>query len=107
MIYPKIIFYKYKWYISYVLNIFFIFEDGGRKMSAAGQKNAKEDKKGDKGKGGKAPAPQAEEEEDQGPPPPLEVQIAVRLHHWKTAMDSLKEEEEKNKAMAEEQQQGW
>ncbi|XP_078335232.1 uncharacterized protein LOC111135443 isoform X1 [Crassostrea virginica] len=81
-------------------------KDGGRKMSAAGQKNAKEDKKGDKGKGGKAPAPQAEEEEDQGPPPPLEVQIAVRLHHWKTAMDSLKEEEEKNKAMAEEQQQG-
>ncbi|XP_056009171.1 leucine-rich repeat-containing protein 43-like isoform X9 [Ostrea edulis] len=80
---------------------------GGRKLSAAGQKNAKDDKKGDKGKGGKAPAAQvAEEEEDQGPPPPLEVQIVVRLHHWKTAMDSLKEEEEKNKAMAEEQQQG-
>ncbi|XP_056009170.1 leucine-rich repeat-containing protein 43-like isoform X8 [Ostrea edulis] len=82
-------------------------KDGGRKLSAAGQKNAKDDKKGDKGKGGKAPAAQvAEEEEDQGPPPPLEVQIVVRLHHWKTAMDSLKEEEEKNKAMAEEQQQG-
>ncbi|XP_061166534.1 leucine-rich repeat-containing protein 43-like [Saccostrea echinata] len=80
---------------------------GGRKLSAAGQKNAKDDKKGDKGKGGKGPAAQVtEEEEDQGPPPPLEVQIAVRLHHWKTAMDSLKEEEEKNKAMAEEQQQG-
>eukprot|EP00105_Crassostrea_gigas_P041040 XP_019925188.1 PREDICTED: leucine-rich repeat-containing protein 43 isoform X4 [Crassostrea gigas] len=78
--------------------------DGGRKMSAAGQK--KDDKKGDKGKGGKAAAPAPEEEEDQGPPPPLEVQVAVRLHHWKTAMDSLKEEEEKNKAMAEEQQQG-
>ncbi|XP_034337502.2 leucine-rich repeat-containing protein 43 isoform X1 [Magallana gigas] len=77
---------------------------GGRKMSAAGQK--KDDKKGDKGKGGKAAAPAPEEEEDQGPPPPLEVQVAVRLHHWKTAMDSLKEEEEKNKAMAEEQQQG-
>eukprot|EP00105_Crassostrea_gigas_P041039 XP_019925187.1 PREDICTED: leucine-rich repeat-containing protein 43 isoform X2 [Crassostrea gigas] len=79
-------------------------KDGGRKMSAAGQK--KDDKKGDKGKGGKAAAPAPEEEEDQGPPPPLEVQVAVRLHHWKTAMDSLKEEEEKNKAMAEEQQQG-
>lgn len=28
------------------------------------------------------------------PPPPLEVHVKVRLHHWKTAMDSLKEDRE-------------
>ncbi|KAL3856249.1 hypothetical protein ACJMK2_011024 [Sinanodonta woodiana] len=64
-----------------------------RKPSASGAKG-KDDKK-DKGKGGKGPAPPQEEEEEPGPPPPLEVEIAFRLYHWKTARDSLKEEEER------------
>ena len=68
-----------------------------RKGSAT--KGGKDAKGNDKGKGGKG-APVAEEEEDTGPPPPLEVHISVNLHHWKTAMDSLKDEEERNKELA-------
>jgi hypothetical protein len=33
----------------------------------------------------------------------LEVEVKVRLHHWKTAIDSLKDEEEKNKTTEEQQ----
>lgn len=68
-----------------------------RKGSAA--KGGKDAKGGDKGKGGKGAPAVENEEEDQGPPPPLEVQISVNLHHWKTAMDSLKDEEERQKEL--------
>ena len=75
-------------------NVYFLDRKGSANK---GGKDA--GKGGDKGKGGKgAPAPEAEEE-DQGPPPPLEVQISVHLHHWKTAMDSLKDEEERQKEL--------
>ncbi|ESP04133.1 hypothetical protein LOTGIDRAFT_237548 [Lottia gigantea] len=53
----------------------------------------KDDKKG-KAKPSVAPV---EEGEETLPPPPLELQVSVDLHHWTTAMDSLKDEEEKNK----------
>ncbi|XP_005091563.1 leucine-rich repeat-containing protein 43 [Aplysia californica] len=53
------------------------------------------DKKGAKGK-------HAEEaEEEDLPPPPLELEVSVKLHHWVTAMDSVREEEEKNRALQE------
>ena len=35
------------------------------------------------------------EEEEAPPPPVLEVQVAIKLHHWKTAYDSMKEDEPK------------
>ncbi|XP_021349907.1 leucine-rich repeat-containing protein 43-like isoform X3 [Mizuhopecten yessoensis] len=75
-----------------------------RKNSAV--KGGKDDKKGDKGgKGGKAaPATVDEEGDEPAPPPPLEVEISVKLHHWRTAHDSLKEEEEKNRALEQQQQ---
>ncbi|KAK6190964.1 hypothetical protein SNE40_002720 [Patella caerulea] len=50
---------------------------------------------GDKKGKGKSTAPTVDEEEEALPQPPLEVEISVNLHHWKTAMDSLKDEEEK------------
>ena len=85
--------------------MFFLTE--GRRPSAAGKKDAgKDDKKGGKDKGGKVEPPVPEEEEVP-PPPPLETQVGLRLHHWKTAMDSLKEEEEKNKPEEEPVQQTW
>ncbi|KAK7475023.1 hypothetical protein BaRGS_00033704 [Batillaria attramentaria] len=58
----------------------------------------KDDKKGGKDAKGKGKAAPVEDEDDTPlPPPPLEVKVAVRLHHWTTAMDSLKEEEERSK----------
>ena len=46
-------------------------------------------------KGGKGGRHAEEAEEDDAPPPPLELEVSVRLHHWVTAMDSVKEEEER------------
>ncbi|XP_067681829.1 leucine-rich repeat-containing protein 43-like [Haliotis asinina] len=71
-----------------------IKRDKGKDAGKAGGKVKDGDKK-DGGKKGKvtAPTPTAEEGEDV-PPPPLEVHVSVKLHHWKTAMDSLKEEED-------------
>ncbi|KAK3787039.1 hypothetical protein RRG08_037317 [Elysia crispata] len=46
-------------------------------------------------KGGKGGRHAEEAEEDDLPPPPLELEVRVKLHHWLTAMDSVKEEEEK------------
>ena len=43
----------------------------------------------------------APDEEAAPPPPPLEVHIKVKLHHWKTAMDSIREEEQVQAAVAE------
>ena len=63
----------------------------------SGKEKNKDAKGGDKGKGGKGGAQVVEDEEDAGPPPPLEVRVSVNLHHWKTAMDSLKDEEERHK----------
>ncbi|KAJ8313023.1 LOW QUALITY PROTEIN: hypothetical protein KUTeg_010396 [Tegillarca granosa] len=70
-------------------------------------KQGKDDKGKEKGgKGGKGvPPPVDEEGEEAPPPPPLEVQVSVRLHHWKTALDSLKEEQEKIKEQEEQQAQ--
>ncbi|XP_071093014.1 leucine-rich repeat-containing protein 43-like [Haliotis cracherodii] len=69
-------------------------KDKGKDAGKAGGKVKDADKK-DGSKKGKAtaPTPTVEEGEDV-PPPPLEVHVSVRLHHWKTAMDSLKEEED-------------
>ncbi|XP_053375749.1 leucine-rich repeat-containing protein 43-like isoform X3 [Mercenaria mercenaria] len=89
-------------------------KDKGKKPPSAGKKKDEskdkskdrkssagkggKDGKGDKGKGGKAvPAAPADDEEDPGPPPPLEIHVVVQLHHWKTAMDLLKDEEAKKK----------
>ncbi|XP_052246796.1 leucine-rich repeat-containing protein 43-like isoform X3 [Dreissena polymorpha] len=75
-----------------------------RKGSAA--KGGKADAKGDKsGKGAKGGVAAPDDEEDPGPPPPLEIHIQVDLHHWKTAMDLLKDEEERNKPPTEEQKE--
>ena len=52
------------------------------------EKGGKADKGGDK----KAAAPGDGDDEPPPPPPPLEVAVSVKLHHWKTAMDSLREE---------------
>lgn len=49
-------------------------------------KGGKDDKKGK----GKTTSPLLDGET---PPPTLEVSVIVRLHHWTTAMDSLKEEQ--------------
>lgn len=46
-------------------------------------------------KGGKGGRHAEEAEEDDLPPPPLELEVSVKLHHWLTAMDSVREEEEK------------
>ena len=70
---------------------------------------AKSPKQADKGKGGKddkkgAKAPEPlNEDEPPPPPPPLEVKVGFSLHHWKTANDSLKDEQE-NEEGAEEQE---
>ncbi|XP_076108818.1 leucine-rich repeat-containing protein 43-like isoform X6 [Mytilus galloprovincialis] len=72
-----------------------------RRASVAGKgKDGKDSKGGPKGKGG---ALVEEDIEEIPPPPPLEVEVKVRLHHWKTAIDSLKDEEEKNKNIEEQQ----
>ncbi|RUS71369.1 hypothetical protein EGW08_020865 [Elysia chlorotica] len=46
-------------------------------------------------KGSKGGRHAEEAEEDDLPPPPLELEVSVRLHHWLTATDSVREEEEK------------
>ena len=56
-------------------------------------KGGKDDKKDAKGKKGAPPQAPEDGDETPPPPPPLEVRVGVRLHHWTTAMDSLKEEE--------------
>lgn len=67
------------------------------------QGKGKDDKKGGKdekkdGKGKKGATPHASEDNETPlPPPPLEVKVAVRLQHWTTALDSLKEEERNHK----------
>ncbi|XP_071178349.1 leucine-rich repeat-containing protein 43-like isoform X16 [Mytilus edulis] len=72
-----------------------------RRASVAGKgKDGKDSKGAPKGKGG---ALVEEDIEEIPPPPPLEVEVKVRLHHWKTAIDSLKDEEEKNKNIEEQQ----
>ncbi|CAG2222226.1 Leucine-rich repeat-containing protein 43 [Mytilus edulis] len=72
-----------------------------RRASVAGKgKDGKDSKGGPKGKGG---ALVEEDIEEIPPPPPLEIEVKVRLHHWKTAIDSLKDEEEKNKNIEEQQ----
>lgn len=45
--------------------------------------------KGSKSGGGPA---EGAEDDTPSPPPPLEVHVVVRRHHWRTALDSLKEE---------------
>lgn len=80
-------------------------EDKSKERKPSAAKSGKGDK-GDKGtaKGGKgAPGAVEEEEEETGPPPPLEIEISVKLHHWKTALDLLKDEEEKKKQEEEEE----
>lgn len=77
-------------------------DDGKEKSKVSDRKSSAgkggKDGKGDKGKGGKAgTAAPVEDEEDPGPPPPLEIHISVHLHHWKTAMDLLKDEEARRK----------
>lgn len=68
-----------------------------RRTSIAGK-----GKDGKENKGGKGKQALVEEDiEETPPPPPLEVEVKVRLHHWKTAIDSLKDEEEKNKTTEE------
>ena len=69
-------------------------------------KKGKDDDKKGKGKGDKgAPPTAADADEAPSPPPALEVQVGVKLHHWETAMDSIREEQEKNKALEEAQAQ--
>ncbi|XP_013401181.1 leucine-rich repeat-containing protein 43 isoform X2 [Lingula anatina] len=77
--------------------------DGGK--SPKGRDKEKDgDKKDAKGKakGDKAEKGIGDDEEEVLPPPPLEVHVAVWMHHWKTAMDSIREEEERNKRLEEE-----
>ncbi|KAK2148905.1 hypothetical protein LSH36_476g02066 [Paralvinella palmiformis] len=50
---------------------------------------------------GKAAGDPAGDEEAAAPPPPLEVHVKVKLHHWKTAMDSIRDEEQAQAAIAE------
>lgn len=53
------------------------------------------EKKEDKGKS----KTQSEAGDDDGPPPPpvpLEFKVHLRLHHWKTAIDSMKAENDEN-----------
>ncbi|XP_076452547.1 leucine-rich repeat-containing protein 43-like isoform X2 [Babylonia areolata] len=64
------------------------------------KKGGKDDKKDAKGKkGGHQPAQPEDSDETPPPPLPLEVQVGVHLHHWTTAMDSVKEVEEEEKAV--------
>ncbi|XP_041348975.1 leucine-rich repeat-containing protein 43-like isoform X2 [Gigantopelta aegis] len=70
-----------------------------RKDAKGAPKGKEPDKKVDKKR--KSIIPPTEDEVPEIPPPPLEVQVAVRLHHWTTAQDSLKEEEEKKQALQE------
>lgn len=58
-----------------------------------------------KGKQRASMVPMMENGEEEPPPPPLEVQIGVRLHHWKTALESVREEEERNRALQEKQKE--
>ncbi|CAH1802399.1 unnamed protein product, partial [Owenia fusiformis] len=73
-------------------------KDKEEKKSASKKKEKeKGDKKSAKGKGddkakGKAP-PITEEEEEEEPPAPLEFSVNVRLHHWKTAIDSVRDDD--------------
>ncbi|GFO37698.1 leucine-rich repeat-containing protein 43 [Plakobranchus ocellatus] len=67
-------------------------EKGDKKKDAKKSPRGKDEgsKKGSKG------GRHAEEaEEDDLPPPPLELEVSVKLHHWVTAMDSVREEEER------------
>ncbi|KAL5016013.1 hypothetical protein ScPMuIL_005602 [Solemya velum] len=73
-------------------------KDGKPKKPGSAKKKEQEKvtpQKGDK-KDKAKPKTQAteEEREDSSPPPPLEVQVGIHLLHWKTATDSLKQEEE-------------
>lgn len=65
-------------------------EVSSRKQEAKGKKpgsaKANKGKKDDKAK----KVVEVVEEGEPPPPPPLEIQIRMRLHHWKTAFDSLK-----------------
>ena len=81
-----------KWKLPFLID--------SRRASVAGKAKDGKDAKGQKGKG---PALLEEDLEETPPPPPLEVEVKVKLHHWKTAMDSLKDEEEKNKTVEETQ----
>ncbi|KAL8575236.1 hypothetical protein ACOMHN_042357 [Nucella lapillus] len=70
----------------------------GKKDDKKDGKGGKDDKKDAKGKKGGHPAPAAEDsDETPPPPPPLEVEVSVHLHHWTTAMDSVREEEKMTK----------
>ena len=51
---------------------------------------SKKEEKGQKGKkGGQV---QTNDDEEALPQPPLEIHVSLKLHHWKTATDSLKTE---------------
>ncbi|KAL8583032.1 hypothetical protein ACOMHN_051196 [Nucella lapillus] len=70
----------------------------GKKDDKKDGKGGKDDKKDAKGKKGGHPAPAAEDSDETPPlPPPLEVEVSVHLHHWTTAMDSVREEEKMTK----------
>ena len=65
------------------------FSERGKSPKADKKDKGKEGKGGDK----KGTAPGGDgDDETPPPPPPLEVALSVKLQHWKTAMDSLKEE---------------
>ena len=73
--------------------IFFI--DKIKSSSLGRDKSPKADKKGDKGGKDKKGAAAGEgDDEPPPPPPPLECHVRIKLHHWKTAMDSLKDEQD-------------
>lgn len=57
----------------------------------------KDDKKDKKDVKGKEPGKGDAEEEPSTPLPPLEIHIKVKLTHWKTAMDSMKPDEDSEK----------
>ena len=61
----------------------------GRDKSPKGKK----DDKADKGKKGGAPGGEGEDDAPT-PPPPLEIHVLVKLHHWKTATDSMRTEQD-------------
>lgn len=80
-------------------------EDGKKKDAKEKDKEGRKSPKGkdDKKDKGKAPAKgdkPPEDDEECGPPPPMEVSVVVRLHHWKTAQDGIRDEEERLKAAA-------
>ena len=67
---------------------FFVLLKLGREKSPKGKK----EEKGQKGKkGGQV---QIDDEEDLLPRPPLEIHVSFKLHHWKTATDSLRTEQD-------------